>query len=44
MDNTLKDELLAHDQLLHEFGPHLVRPTVDTLNGSKHDERVAFRL
>ena len=32
----LQDELLAHVQLLAEFGPHLGRPTVDTLKGSRH--------
>lgn len=30
----LQDELLAHAKLLAEFGPHLGRPTVDTLKGS----------
>jgi hypothetical protein len=28
------DELLARLQVLAEFGPHLGRPNVDTLNGS----------
>ena len=32
----LQDELLAHALLLSQFGPSLGRPTVDTLNGSKH--------
>lgn len=36
MGGTLQDELLAHARLLQEFGPHLGRPTVDTLKGSKH--------
>jgi hypothetical protein len=31
----LQDELLAHARLLAEFGPHLGRPTADTLNGSR---------
>jgi hypothetical protein len=32
----LQDEMLAHAKLLAEFGPHLGRPTVDTLKGSRH--------
>jgi hypothetical protein len=33
---NLQDELLAHAQLLAKFGPHLGRPSVDTLKGSRH--------
>ena len=33
---AVQDELLAHAGLLREFGPHLGRPTVDTLKGSKY--------
>lgn len=41
----LQDELLAHALLLSKFGPSLGRPTVDTLNGSKHANKgTAFRL
>ena len=36
MGGALQDELLAHARLLQEFGPHLGRPTVDMLKGSKH--------
>jgi hypothetical protein len=32
----VQDELLAHLKLLQQFGPHLGRPRVDTLSGSKH--------
>ena len=32
----VQDELLAHAHLLKEFGPMLGRPSVDTLNGSRH--------
>lgn len=39
MDGTLQDQLLAHARLLQEFGPHLGRPTVNTLKGSKHTNR-----
>jgi len=36
LDEALQDELLAHAKLLAQFGPHLGRPTVDTLKGSAH--------
>lgn len=32
----VQDEILALMGLLEEFGPHLARPHVDTLKGSKH--------
>jgi hypothetical protein len=35
-DEDLQDELLAHANLLQEFGPNLGRPTVDTLKGSSY--------
>lgn len=44
MDSTLQDELLAHARLLQEFGPHLGRPTVDTLKGSKHANMKQLRF
>jgi hypothetical protein len=40
----LQDELLAHANLLAAFGPHLGRPTVDTLNGSKHANMKELRF
>lgn len=40
----LQDELLAHARLLAEFGPHLGRPTVDTLNGSRHANMKELRF
>ena len=40
----LQDELLAHAVLLREFGPGLGRPTVDTLNGSKHANMKELRF
>jgi hypothetical protein len=40
----LQDELLAHAKLLAEFGPHLGRPTVDTLKGSHHGHMKELRL
>ena len=36
LQEGLQDELLAHANLLAEFGPNLGRPTVDTLKGSEH--------
>jgi len=44
MDGMLQDELLAHARLLQEFGPHLGRPTVDTLKGSKHANMKVLRF
>ena len=44
MDSTLQDELLAHARLLQEFGPHLGRPTVDTLKSSKHANMKELRF
>lgn len=32
----VKKTLLAHQQILSEFGPKLGRPYVDTVKGSKH--------
>lgn len=40
----LQDELLAHALLLSKFGPSLGRPTVDTLNGSKHANMKELRF
>jgi hypothetical protein len=37
-------ELLAHAKLLSQFGPHLGRPRVDTLNGSKHANMKELRF
>lgn len=36
LDENLQDELFAHAKLLANYGPHLGRPTVDTLKGSSH--------
>ncbi|MGV8934601.1 MAG: type II toxin-antitoxin system RelE/ParE family toxin [Gallionellaceae bacterium] len=40
----LQDELFAHAMLLREFGHSLGRPTVDTLNGSKHANMKEMRF
>lgn len=44
MGGALQEELLAHARLLQEFGPHLGRPTVDTLKGSKHTNMKELRF
>jgi len=36
LNESLQDELLAHAKLLANYGPHLGRPTVDTLKGSTY--------
>ena len=40
----VQDELLAHAQLLAQFGPHLGRPAADTLKGSKHSNMKELRF
>ncbi len=44
LDKELQDELLAHANLLAEFGPNLGRPTVDTLKASKHTNMKELRF
>jgi hypothetical protein len=44
LDKELQDELLAHANLLAEFGPNLGRPTVDTLKASKHSNMKELRF
>lgn len=39
-----QDELLAHARLLARFGPHLGRPHVDTLKGSRHANMKELRF
>ena len=36
LNEGLQDELFAHAKLLASYGPHLGRPTVDTLKGSSY--------
>ena len=40
----MQDELLAHIQVLEQFGPQLGRPRVDTLNGSRHANMKELRF
>jgi len=44
LQEGLQDELLAHANLLAEFGPNLGRPTVDTLKGSEHANMKELRF
>ncbi len=44
LEEAVQDELLAHAKLLGEFGPHLGRPTVDGLKGSKHANMKELRF
>lgn len=37
LSEGLQDEVLAHANLLAQFGPNLGRPTVDTLKASRHN-------
>ena len=41
---AVQDELLAHLELLRQFGPQLGRPRVDTLNGSRHANMKELRF
>lgn len=40
----VQDELLARARVIQQFGPQLGRPTVDTLNGSKHANMKELRF
>ena len=40
----MQDELLAHAEVLAEFGPALGRPHVDTLAGSRHANMKELRF
>ena len=40
----MQDDLLAHIELLEQFGPQLRRPRVDTLNGSRHANMKELRF
>jgi hypothetical protein len=44
LSEAVQDELLAHAQLLEQFGPALGRPRVDTLKGSKHANMKELRF
>jgi len=40
----VQDELLAHIELLEQFGPQLGRPRADTLDGSRHPNMKELRF
>jgi hypothetical protein len=40
----VQDELLAHIELLEQFGPHLGRPRADTLKDSRHANMKELRF
>jgi hypothetical protein len=44
LHQRVQDELLAHIELLEQFGPQLGRPSVDTLNGSRHANMKELRF
>ena len=44
LSEAVQDELLAHAELLEQFGPTLGRPRVDTLNGSAHANMKELRF
>ena len=44
LPEDVQDELLAHAKLLQQFGPHLGRPWVDTINGSRHANMKELRF
>jgi hypothetical protein len=44
LPEDVQEELLARTRLLQQFGPQLGRPTVDTLNGSKHANMKELRF
>ena len=44
LPEEVQEELLAKTRLLQQFGPQLARPTVDTLNGSKHANMKELRF
>ena len=44
LPEDVQDELLAHAQLLRQFGPQLGRHRADTLNGSHHANMKELRF
>lgn len=44
LSQNVQTELLAHTKLLQAFGPSLGRPSVDTLNGSRHTNMKEMRF
>lgn len=44
LSESVQDCLLSETLMLEQFGPSLGRPTVDTLNGSKHSNMKELRF
>ena len=44
LERPVRIELAAHAELLKQFGPHLRRPRVDTLNGSRYANMKELRF
>lgn len=44
LDPSVRREILALARVLQEFGPHLGRPRVDTLKGSRHANMKELRF
>jgi hypothetical protein len=44
LDRAVRIELAANAAVLEQFGPHLGRPRVDTLNGSRHANMKELRF
>jgi hypothetical protein len=44
LHENVRTEILALSRLLQQFGPHLGRPRVDTLNGSRHANMKELRF
>jgi len=44
LHQDVQDELLAHIELLEQFGPQLGRPRADTLNDSRHANMKELRF
>lgn len=44
LSESVADEIRAHALLLEQFGPHLGRPTCDTLKGSAHSNMKELRF
>ncbi len=44
LHKDVQDELLAHIELLEQFGPQLGRPRADTLNGSRYPNMKELRF
>ena len=44
LHQDVQDELLAHIELLKQFGPRLARPRADTLKGSRYANMKELRF